>query len=114
EVAQFQRTGGASLDNFVNSGTIYSFSHLINADYFENSGQIVSTQFFTFQSTNICFGTVLDFTNSLPSIGPISIQAAAAKLDGGSFDTEGDIRLMGGVYKINNHDAYAGGSLFLD
>lgn len=114
EVAEFQALGGGPLDNFVNRGTVHSFSHFINTDYFENTGSIVSTQNFTFRSTNFCLGTVTEFTNFAPSIGPISVTANAAKLDGGEFRTAGDIRLQGGVYKINNHDALAGGAVFFE
>lgn len=114
DVADYQQNGGAPLANFVNRGTAMSFSHLINADYFENTGGIISTQFFRQSFTNTCLGTVFFITNSSSSIGVINVRANTAKLDNGFFTTGGDVRLAGNIYKISRHGISAGGTLFMD
>jgi hypothetical protein len=102
------------LKSFVNNGTVMAFSHLINTEYFENNGSIVSTQYFRSALTDICLGTVIEFTNSLPSIGPISINATTAKFENGTLFTSGDVLLSGGTLKMNKSGTTAGGAVYFN
>ena len=87
---------------FVNRGSIQAFTHAIDADYFENSGFIASTQHYRLKLTNFCFNTVTQFTNNLASIGPIIINAKQGYLNGGTLLTDGDISLAGDTWKFYN------------
>jgi hypothetical protein len=95
----------------VNNGTVIAFSHLINADYFENNGGIISTQYFRDTIVDSCLGITYSFTNSLASIGPININANTAKFENGQLSTAGDITLSGGILKMNKSGTSAGGAV---
>lgn len=116
DLAQFERGNGAPYENLINAGRIQAYATLVNADYFENrGGTIVSTQLFALNQTNdFCLGTVAFQTNFGPSIGAIAINASVAKFEGGTAQTDGDIRYTGGVFKFNNHRSQAGGRLFIE
>lgn len=109
----FARTNGP-LTSFSNAGTINSYSINIDANEVENSGDILSGQRFTgfnffFLTNNSPFFDII-----VPSAGPITVNARnSAVLDGGSISTQGDINLMGPVYKFNDYSLVSGATLNL-
>jgi hypothetical protein len=89
-----------SLPNFVNHGAFAAYSYTINASNFVNTGSLTATNFFEEIFTNFCYGTVITFTNSEPSVGPVEVNAQQALFSGGTVATDGDIYLNGGVFKF--------------
>jgi len=114
DLGEYRRSDGGRYASFVNRGRIFGFGHQIYADYFENSGSLVSTQFFRQPITNICQGTVAFLDVASPSIGSINVDATVAKLEGGNFATAGDVVLTGSVLKMNRFGSAAGGGLYLN
>lgn len=112
--AIFARPNGGSLTSFNNAGTINSYSFNIDATDVENSGDILSGQRFTgfnffFLTNNSPFFDII-----VPSAGPITVNARnSAVLDGGSISTQGDINLIGPVYKFNDYNLLAGATVNL-
>jgi hypothetical protein len=91
ELADLRRSETEPYARFVNHGDIGAYGAEIWADYFENTGSIVT------------------FAN-------IDIRASTLRIDSGAFLTfgDGDIRLRGDVVKFSNWQAEAGGRLVLD
>lgn len=114
DLGDYQRSDGSRYTSFVNRGQLFGFGHQVFAEYFENSGNLVSTQFFRETFTNLCQGTVSFLNIAAPSLGAINIDATIAKLEGGTFATGGDIRLNGSVLKMNRFGSVAGGGLYLN
>ncbi len=103
--------------NLVNRGTISAFTHLIRADYVENSGSILSGEEFLTYGFNLTnqFGSNVYLTNIfIPTVGPIGIETKVGKLDGGKFGTGGNISVKANVLKFNNYLNEAGGALSLN
>ncbi len=121
ELAELRKSSTSGYDTFVNHGDIMAFGTEITAGYFENSGDIISSNSYTFSLTTTtgqgtlfstdCFGEPLFTPVSEQTEGAITINAATAKIDGGNFVTLGDVQLNGNVFKVNAHRANAGGRM---
>lgn len=116
-LASFEGPLGAPLDSMVNNGTILASAHVINSDYFENAGDIISTNietrvsrfgFFSNGFFDFCDNLPVTFTNTSPSLGIIRLNAAEARLDGGTMSSGGQVNLNGGTYKLRNMTIDAG------
>jgi hypothetical protein len=121
ELAELRKSSTSGYDSFVNRGNIVAFGTEITAGYFENSGDIISSNSYTFSLTTTtgqgtifssdCFGEPFFTFVSEQTEGAVTINAATAKIDGGNFVTLGDVQLNGNVFKVNNHRAEAGGRM---
>jgi hypothetical protein len=121
EFADLRRSENQGFDTFINRGQVIAFGTEITANNFESTGDIISSNNYTaplFATTFFldvdCFGspqttTFVGFTG-----GGIGINAQQAKIDAGRFITLGDIRFSGNVFKINHHEANAGGRMTFD
>ncbi len=121
ELAELRKNETDPFDSFVNRGSIIAFGTEISAKYFENTGDIVSSNNYTISglssglfATTDCFGRPFTSSVAESTEGAITINAETAKIDGGAFSTDGDVQFIGSVFKINNHSAVAGGRLVLD
>jgi hypothetical protein len=118
ELADFRKTESTGYSRFINRGSISAFGESVLADYFENTGDIDTSVFYTTvfdDSLNLtCFGLPIVLTTEGPTLGNIIIEAATAKVDGGTFTSGGDLRFAGQILKANNHTALVGGTLFLN
>jgi hypothetical protein len=121
ELANLSRNENEGFDKFVNRGELIAFGTVITAKYFENTGDIISSNYYASRlgSSNLLFNS--DCYGRPPSIlvagmteGDIVLNADQAKIDGGQFTTLGDMRFSGNVFKFNNHRASVGGRLTLD
>jgi len=79
-------------ESFYNRGTNVAMSHFIKAAYFENAG-IVRTYY--------------------NNVGAISLNAGVAKLEGGKFDSGGDIFISGNEIKLRNYTNVAASTIVL-
>jgi hypothetical protein len=120
ELADLRRTETTGYNRFVNHGTIVAYGTDISTDYFENSGSIISSNYYgygfdsgIFFNTD-CFGRPVTFVFSAATEGAISINANTAKIDAGEFTTIGDIRFLGGTFKFNKHRATSGARLVFE
>jgi hypothetical protein len=102
-------------ERFVNHGELFGYGTYILADYFENTGDIVSSNFW-FSSSDFrdCFGVPFSFPNAFVTLGNIDIRAATLRIDAGRFLTANDIRLGGDVIKVSNWEGLIGARLVLD
>ncbi len=117
ELAELKRDEATPYDVFVNRGTILAFGTEITANYFESTGDIISSNYYTLSDSTFfadCFGRPTATTISEATEGAITIDAATAKIDAGTFSTAGDVQFRGSVFKINHHQASAGGRMVLD
>lgn len=121
ELAELRKSANAPFDQFVNRGTIIAFGTDISANYFENTGSIISSNYYTYMlgSSNFlfasdCFGRPDVFTFQGATEGQISITANTAKIDDGIFSTLGDVKFAGSVFKINHHRVSSGGRMSFD
>ncbi|HEV8543362.1 MAG TPA: hypothetical protein VGR78_13285 [Verrucomicrobiae bacterium] len=123
ELIELRQGETAAMKSFVNRGTIIGFGTDITSDYFENTGDIISSNYYstaTGLGTNLfvfggdCFGEPATFVFIGDTAGPIDITAGTAKIDGGHFRTLGDIAFSGSIFKINHHGATAGGRMTFD
>jgi len=119
ELVELRKGEASGFENFVNRGSIIAFGTDIMAEYFENTGDIISSNFFNSTTSggffnSDCFGRPFSQLVDSATEGPININAVTARIDDGRFETLGDIRFSGSVFKINNHRAFAGGSMVFD
>jgi hypothetical protein len=114
EFADLRRSLNAPYEQFVNHGDILAYGAEIHANYFENTGTIASSNFFTIEGGTDCFGVPSLFTQSGVTPGNIDIRANTMRIDAGLFFTQGDIRLTGDVLKLSSLEAFAGARLVLD
>jgi len=120
ELAELRTSESKPFDSFVNRGSIVAFGTDVNANYFENTGDIISSNNYTyvFGSANSlntdCFGVPSVFSFDSETAGPISVTANTAKIDGGRFATLGDVRFSGKIFKINHHGAEVQGRMSFD
>jgi hypothetical protein len=118
ELADFRKTETEGYGSFVNRGLISAFGESVRANYFESTGDIVtSVSYSTVFDDPInldCFGKPFVTFTEGPTEGSIFIDALTGKLDGGLFDAGGDISFAGQILKVNNHRATAGRTLFIN
>jgi len=101
---------GRSLNNFVNRGTISSYSQSVVADNVDITGTMVSGQA-GFIPVVLPIGIV--FTNGfVADSGPINITAnRSARLTGATLATQGNVDFAGSVFKLDHSTVSAGGSV---
>jgi hypothetical protein len=121
ELAELQKSQTEGMDSFVNRGEIIAFGTIITSQYFENSGDIISSNDYStifggpgFIQTGDCFGQVTVDSFAGMTVGDIVINAAQGKIDGGQFATLGDLRFSGNAFKFDNHRAAIGGRMTFD
>lgn len=105
---------GRSLSNFVNRGTISSYSQSVIADNVDITGRMISGQLGLIPVILPPFGLI--FTNGFATnSGPINITAnRSARLTGAVLGTFGNIDLAGSVFKLDHTSVAAGGTVSFD
>jgi hypothetical protein len=115
ELADLRHSINRPYQNFVNHGNLFAFGTEIWAEYFENTGNISSTNFWTFWGgARDNFGIPFLSQSSEITEGTINIRAGTIRIDSGTFATLGDIRFSGDILKLSNWQGLTGARLVLD
>jgi hypothetical protein len=85
--AHFGDDRAAPYSTFVNTGTVSAASIALNSVYFENRGSLVS-------------------------VGPLFMQCASGKLEGGGSSSGGDSHFLAGSLKFNQYNLTVNGGLY--
>jgi hypothetical protein len=114
DFAVFRKNENTGYDRFVNRGNLIAYGVDVTTSYFENGGNITSSNNYGFSGGGVdCFGRPSIFPVAQPTIGPIQVTAETANFTGGTLMTSGDVSLSGDVFKFMDTTIVAEGRLLL-